>query len=59
MSKPQHFKTMTRPAIPAASELSEQLEAGWEAVAIVNGAPGSFTTYFKRVAAKEGRADGA
>ena len=55
MSKPQHFKIITKDSRPTTSLLSDQLDAGWDTVSILRGAGkyGGYTIYLKRIAAKE------
>ena len=57
MSKPQHFKTITKDTMPTASLLSDQLENGWDTVSIVQGggAYGGYTIYLKRMVTKDNK----
>lgn len=58
MSRPRHFKTWTTFSKPAASELSELLDLGWDTVSIVRGGDGEYTVYLKRIESGEGQSDG-
>jgi hypothetical protein len=53
MTEKQHFQTMTTSTLPSASYLSDKLELGWEAFALVRGTSGMIRTYFKRKAPEE------
>ena len=51
MSKAQHFKSVWSEAAPAAGDLSELLDYGWDTVSIVH-SQDRYITYLKRVETK-------
>ena len=58
MSKAQHFRTWTTLSTPAANDLTELLEQGWDTISVVRGSDDAYIVYLKRIESKEDGKDG-